>query len=592
MAQVEGRPSPLSELLEALDDEQRTAVEAPERTLRILAGAGSGKTRVLTLRVAARAAAGQIDPRRVLALTFTRRAAIELGDRLGALGIRDLPLAGTFHAVARAQLLDWWSERGRPIPAMVEDKTRFLTRTLLPGEVTQARAVAAEADWAAARLVSPDGYEDAVRRNGRRVPVPPGRVAELLRSYREEKRRRGVVDFDDLLTGTLDVLRRDPEFARAQRWRFRHLVVDEFQDLNPLQFRLLGAWLGEDDEPDLCVVGDPAQSIYRWNGADARFLVRFAERFPRARTVELRTNYRSTPGVLATAAAVLGVAPQRARRPDGPPPTLQALPDEEAEAKAVAAAVLEAARNPGRTWASQAVLARTHAQVTLLCEHLCAAGIPARVRLDTRPGDAGSSVVDDDVVEVVTFHAAKGLEWPVVHVAGLEEGLVPHASARGEADLAEERRLLYVALTRAERELHLSWARRRRFGTRVHDRRPTRWLADARAELTGPEPPPAIRATVPAGPSPTSRMPVARAPEARPPPLQARLERWRERQARAARVPPHVVVGDITLVAIAERRPRDLSELAEVPGMGRVRASRLGEDLLAIVAGDDPTSEG
>ncbi|HEX7096829.1 MAG TPA: ATP-dependent helicase, partial [Acidimicrobiales bacterium] len=375
-------PTP-SELLEGLNPEQRAAVESEAAPLRILAGAGTGKTRVLTRRIAYRAATGAIDPRHVLALTFTRKAAGELNARLRSLGLRDAVAAGTFHAVAFAQLRTRWADRGVTPPTLLERKVGFVAR-LLPrrAEPFAAVDVVSEIEWAKARDIDPDRYVSAAAAAQRRPSVPPTVVAEVYDRYEREKHKRRVVDFDDLLSLARRAITSDPELAAAQRWRFRHVFVDEFQDVNPLQFSLLRAWLG--DRTDLCVVGDPNQAIYAWNGADADYLVRFDHHFPGGDTVELRRNYRSTPQVLAAANAVLdggrlASGPLVAERGDGTAPRVRRYPTDVAEASGIARAVRDAHR-PGAPWSSQAVLVRTNAQIPLIEDALRRAGIPYRTR--------------------------------------------------------------------------------------------------------------------------------------------------------------------------------------------------------------------
>jgi DNA helicase-2/ATP-dependent DNA helicase PcrA len=265
-------------LLDGLNPAQRRAVITDAAPLAILAGAGSGKTRVLTRRIAYRVHKGTAEARHVLALTFTRKAAGELTTRLRSLGVRDGIVAGTFHAVAYGQLRRRWADRGEPEPALLDRKVRLIV-PLLPrraeggGRGLQAADVAAEIEWAKARMVTPERYAAEAAAAGRTPPAAPDLIAALFDRYETEKRRRGVVDFDDLLLRCAEALDDDREFAASQRWRFRHLFVDEFQDVNPVQCRLLDGWRGE--RPDLCVVGDPNQAIYAWNGADPRFLTEF-----------------------------------------------------------------------------------------------------------------------------------------------------------------------------------------------------------------------------------------------------------------------------------------------------------------------------
>ena len=545
------------DLIDGLDAAQREAVTSTAAPLCILAGAGSGKTRVLTRRIAYRVASGEADAARVLALTFTRAAAAALRDRLAGLGVREQVAAGTFHAVAYAQLRRRWADHGLRAPALLERKTRLLASILGTDAVSRVADYATEVEWAKARMVTPASYEPAAESAGRTPPCPGARMAAVFEQYEAEKRRRGLVDFEDLLLACAGALERDERFAAAQRWRFRHLFVDEFQDVNPAQFRLLRAWLG--DRLDLCVVGDPDQAIYAWNGADPHLLTALPRAFPTTGVVRLATNYRSTPQVVATASAVTDGDGRRdgavrSVRADGPVPSVRCYPTDRAETEGVVRGVRSAHR-PGAPWRHIAVLARTNAQLAPLEAALVAAGVPHRCRggafLDRpavesgmralRAGGPGvpfasrvrdliamadeasaadrlelvelvrlareyEALVDGagpggfvawlrsalggagegaggDAVAVTTFHRAKGLEWPVVFVTGLERGLVPVAYATTAAALAEERRLLYVALTRAVDELHCSWASERASGAGPQRREPSPWLSRIEAAI-------------------------------------------------------------------------------------------------------------
>jgi DNA helicase-2/ATP-dependent DNA helicase PcrA len=669
-------------LLDGLDPTQREAVTSRAAPLAILAGAGSGKTRVLTRRIAWQAREGAIDPQHVLAVTFTRKAAGELRARLARLGVRESVTAGTFHAIALAQLRRRADEQGRAMPELLDRKVRIILR-LLPQRGREgalaAAELASEIEWAKARLVKPDGYEAAVTLAGRTTPRPPAEVADIYRAYEREKRKRGYVDFDDLITGCADVLRREPEFAAAQRWRFRHLFVDEFQDASAAQFRLLLAWLG--DRSDLCVVGDPDQAIYGFAGADASYLAAFRRHFPTERhpdvgIVQLGSNYRSSPQVVTAAGAVLGPPGRRrarvhAARPDGLAPTFTEYATAEDEARGVARA-LRAAESAEVPWSRLAVLYRVNAQSALFEEALTRAAIPFRVRggerfLDRpevqvalkhlrntarsapeRPfaehltdfatdaeslaeerrehadalvrlgheyleHDGGRGSVDgfleflqaslrgDDVadasgtgVELLTFHRAKGLEFDTVFVTGLEKGLVPISHAKTTEALDEEQRLLYVALSRAERGLHLSWARERTVGGRVARRTRSSWVARVEDAVHPPAPGASngdARESIAAardrvarakGGSTRSRTPTDVA--AADAPLYEALVDWRLRQSRAASAPAYVIFPNTTLAAIASARPRTARALLDVPGVGPVKADRYGEAVLALVA--------
>jgi DNA helicase-2/ATP-dependent DNA helicase PcrA len=676
-------------LLEGLNDAQRQAVTSEAAPLVILAGAGSGKTRVLTRRIAYRCATDDADPRHVVALTFTRKAAGELGSRLRRLGVRDSIVAGTFHAVAYAQLRRSWADRRITPPTLLERKASLLARLLGRGSGVKAVDVAGEIEWAKARTVSPADYAREAAAARRRPPIDLHALAQLYERYEHEKRNRRMVDFDDLLALCVRLIESDPEVAAAQRWLFRHVFVDEFQDVNPLQFRLLEAWRG--DRRDLCVVGDPNQAIYSWNGADPTLLSSLANRIPGTETITLDRNYRSTPQIIATANRVLdGGTPTlrlRATRPEGPIPQIAVHDTDVDEARAIARAIARH-RSPTNPWSHHAVLARTNAQAVLLAESLRAAGAPVRVRgqtqflqhpeirealrsmqrargdlraalrelearVDADPEVANhddDSAVDDgsspalsdadlarlrnleellrlaneymsedpsssaagfeawlnatvgsddvssggDAVDVATFHAAKGLEWPVVHLAGLETGLVPIGRAQMSEELAEERRLFYVAVTRAERDLILHWAEHRTFGNRQARRRPSPFVEEIEPVLDalrrGAEPAdiaeylPAVRETVRAARGTKGGTRTAASLTAADQALFEELRRWRSKQAKAAAVPAFVIFDDKTLTEVASRRPSDRAALLRVPGIGPVKLERYGADLLAVLA--------
>jgi superfamily I DNA/RNA helicase len=465
-------------------------------------------------------------------------------------------------------------------------------------------------EWAKARLIAPEQFGESVSLLDRSLPagVAPDEIAGLYARYEHEKTRRGLIDFDDLLAGCAEAMERDPSFAAAQRWRWRHVFVDEFQDLNQLQFRLLLAWLGP--SPDLCAVGDPNQAIYGWNGADAGLPAGVAERWPTTEVVSLDDNHRCTPQIVNAAAAVLGAEGSRlsSSAADGPEPTVRCYPSETAEAQGTALAIRRAHLD-GHGWSEMAVLARTNAQLVILRDALAAAGVPVWApssEMESAEDEATGQESPDpparpdpqeaDRVTLCSFHRAKGLEWDAVWVVGLESGLVPIVRAGTGNAVDEERRLLYVALTRASRELHCSWARQRTFGGRPIPREPSPWLELIRhqEETSGPEP----------GDSEMSiefwrdRLRSQRAalgkrdrtPRGAPrwpdpdPGIVEDLRGWRSQAARASGVPPYVILHDATLSAVASLRPRSHDELVAVPGLGPVKASRYGATLLAIVA--------
>lgn len=477
---------------------QREAVFAEDRVLCVLAGAGAGKTGVLTLRVARRSFDGTAAANRSLICTFSRKAADELRTRLWRLGVSGVT-AGTIHRVALRLLGDWRGCTGGPAPSVLGDRDGLIGSVLGDRAGSHALAgVGGEIGWAKAKLVSPSEYAHAVQSAGRTVRIPVAVISELYAAYEEERTRRGLLDLDDLLIEAAEVMETQPDFAEAIRWRHRHVLIDETQDLNPAQFRLLRSLVSED--PDVFFVGDPSQSVYGWNGADPGLLEHIPAVFPDARVIRLDENHRSTPGIATLASAALGSRePPEATRPEGVLPRVAVHDDDEAEARWVARHTW-LARGPGRRWSHIAVLARTNAQLEVVGEALRAQHIPFRhAGRDLGPAsdltaardglvreqDQDSTGEEDgaDGVVLSTFHRAKGLQWPCVFVIGLSEGLVPLRSARTESALAEERRLLYVAMTRAEDELSCTWARAsEESGTRKR----CRWLADveeARNEL-------------------------------------------------------------------------------------------------------------
>jgi DNA helicase II / ATP-dependent DNA helicase PcrA len=592
-------------VLAALDPEQREVALATRGPVCVLAGAGTGKTRAITHRIAYAILTGVVDPARVLALTFTVRAAGELRARLRQLGGggagTELVRASTFHAAALRQLTYFWPRvvGGRP-PKLVESKLPLLSDAarvlgLRPGDGGLSD-IAAEIEWAKVTQVRPDGYPAAAAAAGR----SPGAVgadglAALYDTYERLRRERQLIDFESVLELTAAIVAGNRQAADQVRGLFRYFVVDEYQDVNPLQKLLLDVWLGDRD--DLCVVGDPHQSIYSFTGATHRYLTGFGAEFPGATVVRLVRNYRSTPQVVALANRLVSQAPpagpggqpQRrrhpvtatgqaampaaatlaAQRPSGPEPVLAAYGDEAGEARGVAAHVrsLMAAGVPAR---EIAVLVRVNAMLerfeSAFAEHNVpyqvrgterfydrpevrqalmllrgalrataaddgAGPLPAEVRsvlsglgLAAEPAGGGASrqrweslaavvqLADDmhatrpaatladfvaelqqradmghaPVMEGVTLasmHAAKGLEWDAVILPGLVEGVMPIVYARTPESVEEERRLLYVAVTRAREHLFLSWAAARGPGARGSGQ-PSRYLPALRPAVT------------------------------------------------------------------------------------------------------------
>ncbi|AKT51398.1 ATP-dependent DNA helicase UvrD2 [Arsenicicoccus sp. oral taxon 190] len=698
------------EILAALDPEQRAVAERPTGPMCVLAGAGTGKTRAITHRIAYGVRSGVYVPQRVLAVTFTARAAGEMRTRLRDLGAAGVQ-ARTFHAAALRQLHYFWPRAiGGAAPEVMPHKAGAVAeagaRLHLQLDRPAIRDLAAEVEWAKVSLLTPESYPAAAR-HARRDPagLDPTAMARLLQAYEEVKGERGVIDFEDVLLVMAGILDEHPAIAREVRGQYRHFVVDEYQDVNALQQRLLDLWVG--DRQDVCVVGDAAQTIYSFTGASPAHLLGFSARYPEAAVVKLVRNYRSTPQIVGLANVMLRAQGQsgrggvsralvqlQAQAGDGPAPELTRYDDDQAEARGVAAAIKRQLAE-GTPAAEIAVLFRTNAQSEAVESALAEEQIPYLVRGGERffsrrevrdamlllrgqaRGDDGSvplgqlvrdvlagvgwtteapasggatrerweslqalvALADDLVaaqpearlpelvadlgeraaaqhaptvqgVTLASLHSAKGLEWDVVHLLGCSDGLLPISMAEGWEAIEEERRLLYVGLTRARRRLSLSWAASRNVGGRA-SRRPSRFLDDAASVLGEGARSAPRRASGAAGGRQRS-LTVARPAHCRvcgtelttaserktgrcgdcPPTYDEAvfesLRTWRKGAAAAASVPAYVVFTDATLTAIAERRPDDLGALASVSGVGARKLSLYGEPVLAILRGADP----
>ncbi|QFZ16901.1 ATP-dependent DNA helicase UvrD2 [Saccharothrix syringae] len=684
----------MDRLLEGLDPEQRAAVEAPRGPVCVLAGAGTGKTRTITHRIAHLVQRGHVAAGQVLAVTFTARAAGEMRTRLRALGVHGAQ-ARTFHAASLRQLRYFWPRvvGGEPWQLIDRNKLRLVAqaahRVGLSTESDSLRDLAGEIEWAKASLVAPEDYPAAAGRTNRDTPAPAEQVVKVYRAYEELKNKAQLLDFDDLLLHTAAALEEHGDVAEEFRDRYRCFVVDEYQDVTPLQQRVLDAWLGQRD--DLTVVGDANQTIYSFAGASPVPLLNFPRRFPHATVVRLERDYRSTPQVVALANQVISWARGRpagsrlkliGQRPDGPRPAFTEFDDESLEAGAVARRVKELL-DDGVAASEIAVLYRVNAQSELYEQALAEVGVPYQVRggerffqraevrqamvalraaaahepsgelpkvvrevltgigLTDEPPAGGAArekwesllalvelaeelvgqVEGADLpkfcaeldmraeaqhpptvegVTLASLHAAKGLEWDAVFLVGLVEGTLPIQHADGDdAAVEEERRLLYVGVTRAREHLWLSWALARAAGGRRYRRRsrflyglipedhPASRTVAAKREPLQRRPKPQCRvcgsALVDARSIKLSR--CSSCPSDLDEELLTRLRAWRADRARELKVPAYVVFTDATLVAIAEQRPADVADLVSISGIGAAKLDRYGEDVLTLVRG-------
>ncbi|MHB1210230.1 MAG: ATP-dependent helicase [Acidimicrobiales bacterium] len=488
------------DMLVGLTPEQREAVMSPAKRLLVRATAGSGKTHVLTLRIQRRIAQGEIEPDQVLAMTFTRKAGDELRRRLFRSGIRDIK-AGTFHRAALT-LVNQYREDHHLTPLVIEANRRRLV-TALAAQVNASSEIRLE-DWQLPRLEQEIGwalsqgfngalYAKSAKKSRRDAPLSPAQFASVLDRYVGLCHSRGVLDFDLLLSEAITLLRDDANVLASFRHHHTSLFVDETQDMNPLQFMLLRHMAG--DDPDLFCVGDPNQSIYGFNGASPHLLNEIIRTWPDTLALDLTRNHRSTANIIAVANTLLeegaqGITPAKDH---GDVPMVRGYDTDEQEASHVAR-WLSAKHQPGTPWRTMAVLARTNAQLELVSSHLDALDIPYERRGPehspasdlANSNDAWSRQLNDennDAVALSTIHRAKGLEFQFVAAIGWAEGQLPNYNATTPAQLDEERRLAYVALSRAEDSLLITWSRGRN-DPRYPDRAPSRFLAPIEHVIT------------------------------------------------------------------------------------------------------------
>ncbi len=689
-------------ILGGLDAEQREVASTLTGPLCVLAGAGTGKTRAITHRIAYGVHSGVYTPQRLLAVTFTARAAAEMRSRLRDLGVGNVQ-ARTFHAAALRQLQFFWPQAvGGSLPNLLDHKAPMIAeaarRLRLSTDRASIRDLASEIEWAKVSMLTPANYLENAQDRGNPGGFDLTAVSRVFQAYEDVKTDRNVIDFEDVLLITVGILQEDPKVAATVREQYRHFVVDEYQDVSPLQQRLLDLWLGGRDE--LCVVGDASQTIYSFTGASPRHLLGFKARYPNANVVKLIRDYRSTPQVVQLANDLLAgrrsagpladaawAAPLKlvAQRDAGPLPQFTECSDDEAEAATVAQKI-RSLLDAGVPASEIAVLFRTNGQSEAYEQALASAGIGYQLRggerffarkevrdailqlraatraaaesdpqplgqlvrdivaslgyTDSAPHSGGAlrerweslaalvALADELVlnrgpdfsladfvnelqerslaqhaptvqgVTLASLHAAKGLEWDAVFLVGLSEGLMPISFADSPEAVDEERRLLYVGITRAREHLALSWSTARTPGGRAN-RKPSRFLdglrpdsvAGSSARSRGPAP--RRKAAVPASCrvcgsmlSTGAERKVGRCSQC-PPTYEEQtftaLREWRKDAARSADVPAFVVFTDATLTAIAEARPSSLEELARLAGVGPSKLEKYGEAVLAVL---------
>jgi DNA helicase-2/ATP-dependent DNA helicase PcrA len=550
-------------LLENLDEEQRQAAESLVGPTCILAGAGTGKTRTITHRIAYGIARGYYAANRVLALTYTNRAAGELRARLRQLGASGVQVK-TFHAAALSQLEYFWPQyAGVPAPQVIESKAKLVADAAnelkLKLDTAAIRDLAAEIEWRKYSMLSLEGYAEVVNSRPKIGGVKPEQNLAIQSLYEENKIKSQRLDWEDVLILTLGLLRAEPLALSHVQQQYRFFTVDEYQDISPLQHALLDIWMG--DHTDLCVVGDPNQTIYSFTGATSDFLRNFDSRFEDAKVLQLTQNYRSSRDIVAAANRIVADSTAtdalRSFSGAGEPVRVVQFATIADEAREVAAIIREQI-DAGTKSNEIAVLYRVNGQSEVFEAALAERGIDYQLRggerffnrpeilramtairaeansagrpdkstfevitdicrslgwtsrepdhggaerdrweslsaliamLDEMPEGAtvGQFAAELDerkrsqhepvkpAVTLSTIHAAKGLEWSQVFIVGATEGYLPIGYATTPAEIAEEKRLFYVAVTRAKRKLTVTWSKRDSVSNR--DREPSRFLS-------------------------------------------------------------------------------------------------------------------
>ncbi len=520
-----------AEILAELDDSQQLAVTSLKGPVAIIAGAGSGKTRTISHRIAYGIATGSYTESRLLALTYTNRAAAELRTRLRQLGAPSVAVR-TFHSAALAQLQFFWPQLTESIsPKLVTQKSPMLAEVLSGMNIRVSEqerfALQSEIEFLRYAMLEVSDYPNLDRP---KLALNAEKFVEFFKAYELFKQQRRVVDWEDAILLTTGMLRNETRMLSHVQQQYRFFTVDEYQDISPLQQALLETWLGERDE--LCVVGDPRQTIYSFTGASSEFLLGFADRFPHASVIELDRNYRSSQEIVALANRVSPDSPLVAVRQLSSHPRVHSYSSAAEEAQKVALQVLETSKtNPLR---SISVLARTNSQLVQVEKELRGLGVETQLRgagkffrrpevmhayaairalktgesteplfvrvsqiltalgWSSRPAPGvkweglnwfvevldqlGDVQLDEylreldewessgheperEAVTLATIHGTKGLEWETVFLVGVNKGIFPIAYAKTDSDKAEERRLFYVALTRAQSSLSISYSK-------------------------------------------------------------------------------------------------------------------------------------
>ena len=535
------------EILAALDDEQRAVALASRGPVCVIAGAGTGKTRAITHRIAYAASIGVMDPQKVLALTFTARAAGEMRTRLRTLGVPTVA-ARTIHSAALKQLLYFWPQVfGGRAPDLLTTKTGFITQAITRADLQGTlsitsrdlmRDIASEIEWAKSSQVVPEDYVNESSKRTQKPRINPEQIAQVYSAYMSLMKQERAMDFEDVLLLTAAMLEEEREVRERVQDQYRYFTIDEYQDISPLQQRVINSWLGSRQE--ICVVGDPAQTIYSFAGATPVFLNTFTQRFPDAEVIRLTSGYRSTPEITLMANTVLRSASMGqelvAQNEHGTKPTVAAYKDESAEIAGVVKDI-GTLLSEGAPAQEVAILARTNNQLNSIEKAIAAAGLPYQVRNNERffdrtdvreflKGVRTASVIptegvywldelrtlaqpfltgaaidgiagllhlareldtDDSfapktlraylrevedrvqqnnpptmpVLTLATLHAAKGLEWERVFLIGVSESILPFDSGstgpENQNAIDEERRLFYVGITRAKKDLRMSY---------------------------------------------------------------------------------------------------------------------------------------